>query len=168
LTRQTPDPIEFTEGGVAGASIWLSPRAAAAMMEAATEAGRRETGGILIGRYGPEPWSADIVEATPKPKGSRSGWFWFQRSSSGLAELLEARWAAGFHYLGEWHFHPGGAPVPSGPDIRAMRKIASDEAYGCPSPILVILGGRSRIGWSISATLFRDGHDVRLTGRPIR
>lgn len=163
-----PDPIEFTEGGASGASIWLSPAAITAMVEAATRAGRWETGGILIGRYGPDRWSADIVEATPKPKGSRSGWFWFQRSSSGLAELLEERWAAGLHYLGEWHFHPGGAPTPSGPDIRAMQKVAADDAYRCPSPILVILGERPKTGWSISATLFRDGHDIRLSGRPLR
>lgn len=137
------------------------------MIEAAVKAGRCETGGILIGHYGAERWSADIVEATPKPNGSRAGWFWFQRSKNGLARLLEDRWREGFHYLGEWHYHPGGAPTPSAPDIRAMQTIARDEAYHCPSPILVILGGRPRTGWSISATLFRDGQVIHLAEEQI-
>jgi proteasome lid subunit RPN8/RPN11 len=132
------------------------------MLEAAIKAGRCETGGILIGRYGAEKWSADIVEATPMPEGSRAGWFWFQRSKKGLAGLLEARWSEGFYYLGEWHFHPGGAPTPSGPDIRAMQKVAQDKAYRCPSPILLILGGRPKTRWSISATLFRDGQVIHF------
>jgi hypothetical protein len=109
-----------------------------------------------------EGWTADVVEATPKPKGSRAGWFWFERSNKGLAELLETRWEQGFHYLGEWHFHPRGAPTPSGLDRRAMWKIATDDAYRCPAPILVILGGRPKSNWSLSATLFRDGEVLQL------
>ncbi len=165
-TDATHNPVEFLEGGASGASIWLSPSVIAAMLEAAIKAGRCETGGILIGRYGPDAWQADVIEATPKPKGSRSGWFWFQRSNTGLAALLEKRWSAGHHYLGEWHFHPGAAPTPSGPDIRAMQKIARDEVYRCPSPLLVILGGKPKTAWSISATLFRDGVHVPLRQRP--
>jgi proteasome lid subunit RPN8/RPN11 len=162
LTEWTPEPIQFSEDAPDGGSIWLSSVAIAAMIDAATKAGRCETGGILIGRYGAEGWSADIVEATPKPKGSLAGWFWFQRSKHGLARLLEERWSKGFYYLGEWHYHPGASPTPSGPDIRAMKKVARDEAYNCPSPILVILGGGPKTQWSISATLFRSGEAVNI------
>lgn len=168
MTGWAPDPIHFSEDGSAEASIWLASRASANMIEVATKAGRCETGGILIGRYGAEKWSADIVEATPKPHGSSAGWFWFQRSEKGLARLLEERWSDGFHYLGEWHFHPGGSPIPSGPDIRAMQKIAHDKAYHCPSPILVILGGSPNTKWSFSATLFRNGQVVHLSDGPTR
>lgn len=163
LTDWMPDSMEFTEDGPCGASIWLSSRAIETMVTLASNAGRHETGGILIGRYSAEGWSADIVEATPKPRGSSSGWFWFQRSQNGLASLLQSRWQAGLHYLGEWHSHPGGLPLPSYPDIRAMQKIADDEAYRCSSPILVILGGRHKAGWSISSTLFRHGRHIGLT-----
>jgi proteasome lid subunit RPN8/RPN11 len=159
------EPIEFREGGIGGASIWVSPAAIACMIEAARKAGRSETGGILIGRYGPEGWVADIVEATPRPQGSRSGWFWFQRSSTGLAALLEDRWSKGLHYLGEWHFHPGGSPAPSRSDVRAMLKVADDEAYRCVVPLLAILGGRPEADWSLSMTLFRGGHAIELKQR---
>lgn len=138
------------------------------MVEASAKAGRSETGGILIGRYGPEGWFADIVEATPKPKGSRSGWFWFQRSNSGLSDLLAERWRDGLHYLGEWHFHPGGAPTPSRSDIHAMWRVAGDEAYHCPAPILVVVGGRPKSDWALSATLFREGRVVSLRQCPVK
>ena len=78
---------------------------------------------------------------------------------------LEERWREGYHYLGEWHFHPRGSPTPSGNDRRAMAKIALDDVYRCPEPILVILGGRPKSDWSLSATLFRDGRAVELFRR---
>jgi len=161
LSVKTPEPAEFVAIGDNTVSIWVSPSAITAILEAATLAGRKETGGILIGRYGPEGWFADIIQATPKPKGSQSGWYWFRRSNAGLATLLETRWRDGLHYLGEWHFHPGGAPSPSSSDIRAMAAIAADDAYRCPAPILIILGGASS-NWSFSATLFREGKVVEL------
>lgn len=160
-----PDPFEFVEADAGGASVWISPEAVQSMLDAATKARCRETGGILIGRYGPDGWVADVIEATPKPRGSRAGWFWFQRSSAGLSTLLEERWQKGFHYLGEWHFHPLGSPTPSGSDTRAMFKIAEDAAYRCPSPILIILGGRPKSEWLLSATLFRDGQMRSLDRR---
>ena len=135
------------------------------MLDASVKARCRETGGILMGRYGPDGWIADVIEATPKPKGSRAGWFWFQRSNEGLSALLEERWKTGVHYLGEWHYHPRGKPTPSGLDIRAMCKIAEDAVYCCTSPILIILGGRPKADWLLSATLFRDGQVLALDRR---
>lgn len=162
MTDWTHSPIHFHSQKSSEGSVWISSKAVSAMIAAAAKANRHETGGILIGRYGTEKWSADIVEATPKPPYSRSGWFWFQRSPNGLAQLLTQRWKEGLYYLGEWHFHPGGAPNPSHPDIRAMQKIARDSAYDCPSPILVILGGRPETSLTMSATIFRDGESVRF------
>jgi hypothetical protein len=159
----TPERMEFYEGNARGASIWISPSAVASMVGASTTAGRSETGGILIGRYGPDGWVADVLEATPKPKGSKSGFFWFQRSDKGLTALLEERWQQGLYYLGEWHFHPGGTPTPSGSDIGAMLKVARDEAYRCSAPLLAILGGHPPTNWSVSVTLFRDGRTISLS-----
>ncbi|WP_333836450.1 Mov34/MPN/PAD-1 family protein [Novosphingobium sp.] len=167
MSDKTPDPMEFSEAGGSNASIWLSSNTISAMIDAAAKSGRRETGGILVGRYAPEGWSADVIEATPKPRGSRSGWYWFQRSNDGLVALLAERWRNGQHYLGEWHFHPGGTPTPSGSDVRAMQKIARDGVYQCPSPILVIIGGYPPKSWAISATLFRHGHKIDLRGRTL-
>lgn len=113
----------------------LSPAAIASIVEASRAAGRSETGGILIVRYGPEGWVADIVEATPKPKGSRSGWFWFQRSSTGLTALLEERWSKGLHYLGSGTSTPAvrlRRAVPMSAQCsrwRMMRHIAASHLF---------------------------------------
>lgn len=157
------EPVVFDLAGDSSVSLWISPGAIGSMIESAKSAGRFETGGILVGRYGSEGWFADIVEATPKPKGSKSGWSWFQRSDHGLQALLEERWNQGFHYLGEWHTHPAADTKPSASDFRAMGAIATDEIYRCPSPILVILGGSSSTNWKLSATLFREGSKLELT-----
>ena len=162
LIELTPSPLQFRSDELPEASIWLSVDAVSVMVSAAAKAGRQETGGILIGRYSTEGWVADVVEATPKPPRSQAGWNWFQRSASGLAELLKDRWKRDLHYLGEWHFHPGGVPSPSAPDVRAMQKIARDAAYNCASPILLILGGYPGTSMTVSATLFRDGRSMRF------
>ena len=161
LNVPTLEPQEFIATGDEGASVWLGPAAIQGMIAAASAAGKKETGGILIGRYGPIGWVADVLEATPQPEGSLAGWAWFQRSGQGLAELLRQRWEAGLHYLGEWHYHPDASPSPSHSDLSAMQAIARDRSYLCPSPLLVIIGG-SRAGWRISVTLFRNGATTAL------
>lgn len=145
-----------------GFGVWLSAAAIDTILNTAVHAGRRETGGILIGRYDAEGWVAEVVEATSKPRGSRAGWWWFRRGSVGLRELLEARWADGFHYLGEWHFHPGASPAPSGTDVRSMREISTDFTYQCPEPILVIIGGKPPHSWDLSVSVFRGGAHIPL------
>ncbi len=161
MNAPTLEPQEFVATGEEGTSVWIGPAAIEGMIVAASAAGKKETGGILIGRYGPIGWVADVLEATPKPKGSLAGWAWFQRSNQGLAELLRQRWEAGLHYLGEWHYHPHASPTPSHSDLRAMQAIARDGSYRCPSPLLVIIGG-SCAGWQLSVTLFRNGDTTAL------
>lgn len=158
------EAMDFCDPAGSGYAVWLSMGAVASILAAAEEAGRRETGGILIGRYDQDGWTAEVVEATPKPPGSHAGWSWFHRGNGGLRELLAARWAAGHHYLGEWHFHPGGATAPSDTDKTTMWRIAADAAYQCPQPVLVILGGAAPARWSLSATIFQQGSYIRLRG----
>lgn len=160
LNDATPSAREFREAG--GLSVLISPEAISAMIAASISAGGRETGGILIGRYGADGWSSHILEATPKPRGSRAGWLWFRRASTGLEKLLANRWSQGLHYVGEWHLHPSGTPEPSGPDARAMEKIAADKAYECSEPILVVICGIPKLSWPMSVTVFGHGRGVRL------
>ncbi len=42
-------------------------------------------------------------------------------------------------YLGDWHTHPGTAPVPSRRDRKTLRNIAADEAAQTPEPIMLII-----------------------------
>jgi proteasome lid subunit RPN8/RPN11 len=160
-----PESLEFHDPGGSRFGVWLSSAAVASILATCEQAGRRETGGILIGRYDAEGWMAEVLEATPKPRGSRSGWWWFTRSNRGLAKLLAERWAEGLHYLGEWHYHPGGSANPSDTDVNTMLRIAEDGDYRCAQPILVILGGSPTRVWDLSATVFPSGRRVPLVRR---
>ncbi|HTN15591.1 MAG TPA: Mov34/MPN/PAD-1 family protein [Sphingomonadaceae bacterium] len=145
--------LRFTSAdGRFGVVLAITPLQA--MLDQAAASDRNETGGILIGRYVDSGAVASIAEATAKPADSWFGLFWFKRGSKGLKKLLEARWSAGEHYLGEWHFHPGGSPSPSRSDEDAMRAVAFDERYHCREPLLAILGGWPEKEWSVSLTVF--------------
>ncbi len=157
-----PESMEF-RNSASGYGVWLSATAIDTILATAAQAGRRETGGILIGRYDAEGWMAEVIEATSKPRGSRAGWWWFRRGTTGLRELLAMRWADGYHYLGEWHYHPGGSPAPSGTDIVSMREISVDPAYQCPEPVLVIIGGRPSRWWNLSVSVVRGETLVNLS-----
>ena len=103
-----------------------------------------ETGGILAGRYDEKLRLARIALATAPPPDSTGGHAWFRRGTTGLNRLIAQLWRGGDYYLGEWHYHPSGAPVPSGQDIDQMRVIAADSRYACPEPVLVICGGNGK------------------------
>ena len=101
-----------------------------------------ETGGLLIGRYAEGHRVAVITEALSAPADSKGGPTWFVRGIRTVNAKLKWRWNSGRgYYLGEWHFHPGGAPVPSSPDCAQMRSISKSVGYSCPEPVLLIIGG---------------------------
>ncbi|ELY2492081.1 Mov34/MPN/PAD-1 family protein [Cronobacter sakazakii] len=116
-----------------------------------------ETGGILIGSYSEDSSTARIVEATTRPVDSLAGRTTFQRGVRGLRPLLHARWKTGLYYVGEWHFHPGGSPEPSGDDFRSMTSIAANPDYQCLEPVMIILGGDPAGSYSLSASVFPRG-----------
>jgi hypothetical protein len=126
-----------------------------------TLAKANETGGILIGRYSANLSLAIVSRATAPPADSRAGATWFERGTTGIEKLLTEVWSKGLHYLGEWHYHPRGAPFASSKDEAQMRRIAADELTRCNAPILLILGeigGRPEIGVYVEA----NGYLVRL------
>ena len=149
----TIEPETMLFKGPEGYSASFAVDAVRTMVETSKAAGRRETGGILIGRYAASGWHVDVEEATHKPKGSWAGFSWFRRGNSGLAEYLRERWKDDLHYVGEWHFHPRSSPHPSNPDLAAMKRSAADPVYDCPMPLLAILGGDPLNIWQVSATL---------------
>lgn len=69
------------------------------------------------------------------------------RGTAGLQGWLNRLWNGNErrYYLGEWHFHPGGAPEPSRMDIKQMGKIARSSSYKCPEPILLVVGGSAGV-----------------------
>ena len=86
---------------------------------------------------------------------SRSGRTWFVRGIRGLQKTIDRLWTRQHeYYLGEWHFHPGGAPDPSQTDIEQVQEIAYSEQYHCPEPVLLIIGGEPSGKWSARSFVF--------------
>lgn len=117
-----------------------------------------ETGGVLVGVYTHLHDCAVVSSVSKAPSDSRKGRFRFERGVQGLQRWLNELWRNQRHYyLGEWHFHPCGTPVPSVRDVAQMQHIATSPEYCCPEPILVIIGGSSATGFKLSATVFPRG-----------
>lgn len=114
-----------------------------------------ETGGILVGTYNDAHDCAFVSEVFGPPEDSKGGRFTFFRGVKGLQGILRRIWKEQRrYYLGEWHFHPGGSPIPSGTDNDQMTSIAQDPLSKCPEPILVILGGNPKADWTIGAFVY--------------
>ncbi|HEX3126733.1 MAG TPA: Mov34/MPN/PAD-1 family protein [Thermoanaerobaculia bacterium] len=123
------------------------------------QAGPRETGGLLIGRYSAHRDLAVVSHVTGPARDSMAGRTWFHRGVAGLQDLLFQRWRQQEYYLGEWHSHPGAEPVPSGIDADQMRSIACSPGYHCPEPILLIVGGNLWGEWTLRARVYRRGEE---------
>jgi integrative and conjugative element protein (TIGR02256 family) len=119
-----------------------------------------ETGGILLGHYSVSHDRAIVTDITKAPSDSRSGRYWFLRGVRGLQGKIDRLWSRNQgYYLGEWHFHPLGSPMPSSTDVGQMYEIAESEQYHCPEPVLLIIGGDPAGEWSAKALVFlrREG-----------
>ncbi len=147
-------------------SVEITPTIFAQIKYYSNCANRKETGGILIGKYTDDLSRAIISLVSGPPSDSKSGRTWFIRGINGLRKLLDKCYkSAGSYYLGEWHFHPFASPSPSTQDIQQMLAIAKDRKYNCPEPIMIILGGDPNTN---SATLYicvfqRSGSIIHLS-----
>src|SRR3989442_8171454 len=136
------------------------------MLRQSRDAGRRETGGILVGHYGPWRDRAIVSEATAPPRDSVGAAASFARGIRGLKTLLRLRWRRKQYYLGEWHFHPFADPSPSSRDLRQMRAFGNDPGYACARPILVVVGGDPNAAWTLSVSVVTGAETLRLKTAP--
>lgn len=120
--------------------VLLEESALTRALALARASGRNETGGVLIGRYEDGGAVAVVEEVTGSPRGSIFSSVTFHRAAGNLCAMLLRRWSSKRHYLGEWHFHPGHTPDPSGRDKSTMAKIAAAKRYSCREPLLLIIG----------------------------
>ena len=143
--------------------VHLEPDAIADMERHCNASPGMETGGILFGYYERDLRNAHILQATAPPNDSKRGYAWFHRGVRGLQSMTDVLWRSSTrrYYLGEWHFHPGSSPEPSGTDRSELRDIAADPHLSCPEPILVINGQRHG-KFTRSVSLVYRGDFLRL------
>lgn len=126
----------------------------------------KETGGVLLGKYTSSFELAVVTEVSGPPKDSRKARSGFWRGILGLQTLISRLWKEQQYYLGEWHVHPDGPPIPSATDHDQMNAISENPAYQCPEPLLLILGYSEEstpARWSAGSYVFpRRGNPVAL------
>ena len=129
------------------------------LLERCRAARDEETGGIIIGFYTEELDWAVVTATSAPPQDSKSGGNWFYRGTRGLQRSLDQFWMQRhWYYLGEWHYHPQHAPLPSREDGDQMEEFARAPLLRCPEPLLIIIGGDPAGSWGIGAFVFpRDG-----------
>lgn len=105
-----------------------------------------EVGTALVGSYSADGWQARVHDLAPLTPDSCGGMAWFRRGMRGLRSFFRRlfRESRGLsYYVGEWHSHPDGEPIPSRTDDRNMMDIASDADAHCPECLLVLLSVRA-------------------------
>lgn len=104
-----------------------------------------ETGGMLLGyRVGDEVVVQAITGPGPDAKHHRAR---FEPDAAWQQQELERVYAESGRittYLGDWHTHPAGVPVPSRRDRKTARKVAREKSARAPRPLTAILGGEMR------------------------
>ena len=100
-----------------------------------------EYGGLFVGRYVNDHKELR-VEHTVLPKRFKSSSFSFERGVEGLRKILRQFFnqSPSLIYVGEWHTHPNGRPVPSSTDTSALRLIATHHEVSIENPTLLIIG----------------------------
>lgn len=122
------------------AIIYLKDIAYQRAIKQVAEIGKKETGGVIIGRYSSSLQMVYINELSGAPVDSKAGFCWFVRGVKGLGEYLKKKWDYNDeYYLGEWHFHPANISEPSSTDIDQLKKISLDKRFNCKEPILIVI-----------------------------
>jgi integrative and conjugative element protein (TIGR02256 family) len=139
--------------------LHLTGAALTRMIQVCRESKGNEVGGILVGFYTEDHTTAIVTNVSTPSDDSKAGRTWYLRGVRRLRSWLRLLWQQNVrqYYLGEWHSHPGGSPVPSKQDIDQMIQIAVDENYQCREPILAIIGGGVRAKSKMKAYVFPQG-----------
>lgn len=98
-----------------------------------------ECGGILVGHI---EGDTATVENIIIPTRFLSSPVFFRRMASFINKCLQKIFKQSNGktiYLGEWHSHPDGWPVPSSTDCQTMRKIAQHDGVRIQTPLLLII-----------------------------
>lgn len=113
-------------------------KASIATFEAHRQKGRfhREIGGQLFARFLD---GCLLVERATCVRGVRSRLSFWPNRTEEQAEI-DALFADGLHYVGDWHTHPESQPSPSKPDRNKMFAIFRQSRHELPFMLMVIIG----------------------------
>jgi integrative and conjugative element protein (TIGR02256 family) len=116
-----------------------------------------ETGGLLFGERNAILKTLWVDDASGPPSDSTHSAAGFVCGVRGTAELAKEKAKRSsdlVRFLGMWHTHPGGRPLPSVTDINGVEQLV--EATDTPSgkSLMLIIGGRERGRYDTAAYIF--------------
>ncbi|MGH9152547.1 MAG: Mov34/MPN/PAD-1 family protein [Acidimicrobiales bacterium] len=106
-------------------------------------AGRLETGGLLLGWRRPDLETIVVADATGPGRRARRSRHGLILDTADLQDAVDRAFAAScgdVGYLGDWHVHHSSEPVASPIDAATARSIATDPNVAVPEPVLLIVG----------------------------
>lgn len=143
-------------------TVCISDEALQDLSQMARNAAPLETGTPLVGEYSDDQSTAYVLAVGPLTQDSQGERSTFRRGVAGLNAFFASIFKKSRgrrHYVGEWHSHPGGAPIPSGTDDKNMFAIATDPKNRCPECVLllasVVAGGVAMRAYVYSKRLVR-------------
>ena len=128
------------------AAVWLSRSIGAQILAEAEFRAPLETGGILMGYFTiPLNQFRDLVITDligPGPDAAHHRLSFEPDHDWQVLRLAEiyARSGRTAKYVGDWHTHPEGQPVPSIRDKNTLELISRHQPARCPEPIMLIAG----------------------------
>ncbi|QCP48322.1 hypothetical protein FAZ95_03455 [Trinickia violacea] len=97
-----------------------------------------EAGGQLFARFDADRMV--ILCATEPTTKSRRGRTFFWPSRRDEQQEIEALFADGLHYVGDWHSHPESFPEPSSADIDKIQGIYGNSKHDLNCMMMLIVG----------------------------
>ena len=161
-----PPDVVLTDG-VQGYEVRLAPSALAEMQGYIRRNDRAvnptyETGGLLFGERDEAArvvWVSEVVGPPPDSEASPEAFvcgtegvdrYRLEKSSRGLGSL---------GFVGTWHTHPHGRPLPSETDVEGMSGIVLAAEPAIPRALLIIAGGTAAAP-ELAASMF-DRRDLK-------
>lgn len=123
--------------------IWISRTLFLQMCQFGEQKFPLETGGMLLG-YTSDTGDVVVTEIIGPGPNAIHRRYRFLPDADYQQERLEAhhlRTNGIESYLGDWHTHPHGDPIPSRLDRKTLAKIASSPSSGITNPVMAIVGG---------------------------
>ena len=159
----------FREASVGGWTVALAENLIQEAIVSRRDAGRCETGGILVGTWDRVRNRVYVVGRYSSPPDSVSTRASYVRGAEGVYETLdtvERRTAGNLTYIGEWHTHPSGyASSPSSDDRVLLRWIGDLLVFSDVPPLMIIVGEegvRVLVGSNGNSVLFPEARPPLL------
>jgi len=124
-----------------GLGITIDDSLVEQLFEATQKHSPKEFGGFLVGHYSSD-FTVLIITDTILPTKFKATNSLFERDTKGIENDFFKFYeqSPSKYYVGEWHTHPNGLPIPSNTDLTAIKAILNHEDVAIRNPIFLIIG----------------------------